>query len=160
MNRTDLATAATTFAGQLAGVTMTDGSYMVYVINGNINSKGLVVRNHADEPVFYLAPTKIASINAVDEDDVELITMNDLGDPSDEPEIMEINNEDTEADEMVGPHDGMTTRELAALVGTYPKALRVVLRSLGLGVGKGRKYSLSASAFDLVKLTIAESDKA
>lgn len=40
-------------------------------------------------------------------------------------------------------HDGMTTTELAAVFGIEPKELRVHLRALGLGVGKGRKYSLS-----------------
>jgi hypothetical protein len=48
-------------------------------------------------------------------------------------------------------HDGMTTAELADLMGTTPKALRVSLRALGMGVGKGRKYSLHATAYNTVK---------
>jgi len=57
-------------------------------------------------------------------------------------------------EEALVAHDGMTTRELAALVGTDPKSLRVTLRSLGLGVGKGRKYCLAAATLELVKVTV------
>lgn len=52
-------------------------------------------------------------------------------------------------------HDGMTTRDLAAIVGTDPKSLRVALRALGLGVGRGRKYHLAARTLDLVKAHLA-----
>lgn len=53
--------------------------------------------------------------------------------------------------------DGMTTAELAAhlsdsiKVDMTPKELRVHLRALGLGVGKGRKYSLSATEYRMVR---------
>lgn len=57
--------------------------------------------------------------------------------------------------EDVEAHDGMTTRELADMLGTNPKSLRVILRSLGLGVGKGRKYSLAANSLDLVRKAIS-----
>jgi hypothetical protein len=52
-------------------------------------------------------------------------------------------------------HDGMTTAELADLIGTTPKELRVTLRALGMGVGKGRKYSLTPSAYVAVRAAIA-----
>lgn len=53
--------------------------------------------------------------------------------------------------------DGMTTAELAAHLSDSlktdltPKELRVHLRALGLGVGKGRKYSLSATEYRMVR---------
>lgn len=53
--------------------------------------------------------------------------------------------------------DGMTTADLAAVLSEAlntdltPKELRVHLRALGLGVGKGRKYSLSATEFRMVR---------
>jgi hypothetical protein len=53
--------------------------------------------------------------------------------------------------------DGMTTAELAAHLSDSlnldmtPKELRVHLRALGLGVGKGRKYSLTATEYRMVK---------
>lgn len=52
--------------------------------------------------------------------------------------------------------DGASTAEVAALISDYmereitPKELRVHLRALGLGVGKGRKYALSAGEFRAV----------
>ena len=52
--------------------------------------------------------------------------------------------------------DGASTAEVAALLSDYlnrdvaPKELRVHLRALGLGVGKGRKYALSAGEFRAV----------
>lgn len=52
-------------------------------------------------------------------------------------------------------HDGMTTRELADILGTTPKELRVTLRAMGMGVGKGRKYSLTPSAYTAVKAALA-----
>jgi hypothetical protein len=65
----------------------------------------------------------------------------------------EMSDEDIYAD--LG--DGMTTAELAAHLAEYlkldltPKELRVHLRALGLGVGKGRKYSLTATEFRMVR---------
>lgn len=53
--------------------------------------------------------------------------------------------------------EDMTTAELAAhlsdalKIDLTPKELRVHLRALGLGVGKGRKYSLTATEYRLVK---------
>jgi translation initiation factor 6 (eIF-6) len=68
--------------------------------------------------------------------------------------------DDTEADRMEElaneVSDGATTAEVAALLSDYlerdltPKELRVHLRALGLGVGKGRKYALSAGEFRAV----------
>lgn len=52
-------------------------------------------------------------------------------------------------------HDGMTTRDLADIMGTTPKELRVSLRALGMGVGKGRKYSLTPSAYIAVRNHLA-----
>lgn len=60
-----------------------------------------------------------------------------------------------EDDEAIMAHDGMTTRELADILGTDPKSLRVILRSLGLGVGKGRKYSLAVADLVNVRKAIA-----
>lgn len=51
-------------------------------------------------------------------------------------------------------HEGMTTAELASLFGIEPKELRVHLRSLGLGVGKGRKYALDANDYNAVKALV------
>jgi hypothetical protein len=71
--------------------------------------------------------------------------------------------EDTETDEDIyaALGDGMSTAELAAhlsdalKVSMTPKELRVHLRALGLGVGKGRKYSLTATEYRMVKDLVA-----
>lgn len=138
MNRTDLTALAANFSGELVRVTYTDGTELVVVANGNVNSKGLVVRHHADEPVFYIAPTKIASVDqaTADKDDTKDVTDEDI---------------------YAMLEDGMTTADLATVLSDHlkislePKELRVHLRALGLGVGKGRKYSLSATEFRMVR---------
>lgn len=43
------------------------------------------------------------------------------------------------------PVDGMTSADLADMFNTSAKALRVELRKLGLGVGKGQRYALSSA---------------
>lgn len=62
--------------------------------------------------------------------------------------------------------DGATTAEVAALLSDFldreltPKELRVHLRALGLGVGKGRKYALSSGEFRAVIKVINDADAA
>ena len=41
--------------------------------------------------------------------------------------------------------DAMTTAEVAALFNMTAKELRVQLRAMGIGVGKGRRYGLAAA---------------
>jgi hypothetical protein len=68
-------------------------------------------------------------------------------------------DDDTETDEDIYAELGedMTTAELADHLADHlkvdldAKALRVHLRALGLGVGKGRKYSLTATEYRMVK---------
>lgn len=50
---------------------------------------------------------------------------------------------DIDTDEDI-PEDGMTTADVAAMFDMEAKELRVHLRKLGRGVGKGRKYGLGA----------------
>lgn len=54
---------------------------------------------------------------------------------------------DTVAGVMVDEGDALTTAELAVIFNTSAKALRVQLRKLGLGVGKGSRYALPRDAF-------------
>jgi hypothetical protein len=66
-------------------------------------------------------------------------------------------DEDTDEEIYAELGDGMSTAELAAHLSDAlkieldAKELRVHLRALGLGVGKGNKYSLSATEFRLVR---------
>jgi hypothetical protein len=50
---------------------------------------------------------------------------------------------------------GMSTRDAAALLDMAPKAFRVHLRALGLGVGKGRTYGLTDADVNAVRAHIA-----
>lgn len=62
--------------------------------------------------------------------------------------------------------DGASTAEVAALLSDFldrevtPKELRVHLRALGLGVGKGRKYALSSGEFRAVIKVLNADDAA
>lgn len=62
--------------------------------------------------------------------------------PGDEDEI--------ETDET----EGLTTAELADMFETSARALRVRLRKLGLGVGKGRRYNLTDAELALVRSSV------
>jgi hypothetical protein len=46
--------------------------------------------------------------------------------------------------------DGMTTRELAEMFNMEAKALRVQLRHMGIGVGKGQRYAFTPA--DVAKI--------
>lgn len=57
--------------------------------------------------------------------------------------------------------EGMSTRDVAAMFDMEAKELRVYLRKLGLGVGKGRKYGLGPADVDAIRAhlaTVAEGD--
>lgn len=68
MNKQDLIAVAERLAGELATVTMTDGTSTTLVIVGKVTTKGLAVRHSAEEPSFYLAPSKIESVEVPTED--------------------------------------------------------------------------------------------
>ena len=106
-------------AGQLVTVTITDknGTYDLTVLADRVTSKGFGYRNHGDEPLAYIGRTKITNI-------VPVTSTNDLFNGMSDDEVL-------------------TTAALAALFDTDRKALRVELRRVGLGVGKGRTYGLT-----------------
>lgn len=127
---TDMITTART-NDELIMITLNDNT----VITGapiSVNSKGMNLR--VDGKVRSFSLNRIDFANVVTEDD-------------------EMTDEEIYAE--LG--DGMTTAELAAHLSDAlktdltPKELRVHLRALGLGVGKGRKYSLTATDYRLVR---------
>lgn len=115
----------------------------------SVNSKGVNLKIDGKTRSFGLA--RIVAVQVPDDmdmdedDEADLIAAGELGDMETDEDIYA----------MLG--DGMTTAELAdhlsdALEVTMtPKELRVHLRALGLGVGKGRKYSLTATEYRMVK---------
>lgn len=68
-----------------------------------------------------------------------------------------VDADDTDEEIYANMPDDMTTAELAdhlsdtLNIALTPKELRVHLRALGLGVGKGRKYSLTATEYRMVR---------
>lgn len=120
MNRTELINIVHDNAGVLADVTfILDGAQttQTLVIEGRLNSKGMIVRHHADEPSFTIAPTKVIAIT---------------------PHV-------------VAEGDGMTTAEVAKIFDMTAKELRVITRSMGLGVGKGRRYAFVEADVDAIR---------
>lgn len=104
----------------------------------SVNSKGVNLKVDGKVRSFGLKRIATVSSDLDDDDDV-----------ADE----EMSDEDIYAE--LG--EDMTTAELAAhledslKINLTPKELRVHLRALGLGVGKGRKYSLTATEYRMVK---------
>lgn len=121
-------------------IVLTDGD-SVYGTALSVNSKGVNVKD--DGKTRSVALSRVAELVLVEDD-----TFGSDDDADDEASrIEELANEVS---------DGATTAEVAALLSDYlnrdltPKELRVRLRALGLGVGKGRKYALSAGEFRAV----------
>jgi hypothetical protein len=50
--------------------------------------------------------------------------------------------------------EGMTTAELADMFETSARALRVRLRKLGLGVGRGKRYNLTDAELAIVRASV------
>jgi hypothetical protein len=105
----------------------------------SVNSKGVNIKME-DGKTRSFSLTRVKAIDIVtDDDEAEYDALDDV--PEDIAEML---------------HDGMTTSDLADIMGTTPKALRVSLRALGMGVGKGRKYSLTPTAYIAVRNHLAE----
>jgi DNA-binding transcriptional ArsR family regulator len=123
-------------------ITTTDG--MAHFGNAlSVNSKGVNIKADGKTRSFAISRIELMDLEA-DEDTV------DTG-----------MDAETDAEIYAALGDGMTTKELAAhlsdalKVDMTPKELRVHLRALGLGVGKGRKYSLTATEYRMVKGVVA-----
>jgi hypothetical protein len=143
MIATDLATtivADTKDAELELTITLEDGTE----ITGDpisVNSKGVNVK--VDGKVRSFGLKRIAALTNADMDEDD-----------------EDTDEDSDEDIYAELGEDMTTAELAAHLSDAlntdltPKELRVHLRALGLGVGKGRKYSLTATEYRMVKAIV------
>ena len=133
MNTTDARDAITTAKenDELVMLTLADGTTATGAPI-SVNSKGVNIK--VDDKVRSFSLNRVKNIDLVTEDDEDTV-------PEDVAAML---------------HDGMTTAELAELLDTEAKILRVHLRALGWGVGKGRKYSLTPSAYTIVRNRLAE----
>jgi hypothetical protein len=160
----------------ISGSTPT-GSAIVETITGqliSINSKGVNVRT-AENKVVSRSLTRVAWI-AIDEGDVELSEDDEADMLADMVEEGVIEDDDIETaaaedgianlnlpnvDEMnalVAELDGCTTAELADVFGMAAKELRVHLRALGMGVGKGHRYHLTADQIATVRAALTTTE--
>jgi hypothetical protein len=155
MDATAAADFITTNKGAMIVITTTDG--MAHFGEAfSVNSKGVNVKADGKTRSFGLARIELMDLDNLGDDmdedtEADLIAAGELGDIDTGMDA----ETDAEIYAMLG--DGMTTAELAdhlsdALKVTMtPKELRVHLRALGLGVGKGRKYALTATEYRMVK---------
>lgn len=153
---------ATNFKGEDVTISLVDGTEVTGAII-SVNSKGLNLK--VDGKVRSFGLKRIDTIGLTyndlettdefqDEDDME---DEDEGDEIDVDEDDETGGDHTNEEIYAMLEDGMTTAQLAAVlseamnIDLTPKELRVHLRALGLGVGKGRKYSLTATEYRMLR---------
>jgi hypothetical protein len=153
--------------GELAEVLLTDGSTLTGTLI-SINSKGINLK--VDGRVTSRSLSKIAWI-AIDEGDLDEDTEADMLADMIEEGVIEVEDDDievaaaedgianldlpgTDLDALVAELDGCTTAELADVFGIEAKALRVTLRALGMGVGKGHRYHLTNDQVTTVRAAL------
>lgn len=115
----------------------------------SVNSKGVNIKVDGKTRSFGLA--RISDLWTVEDRAAELEADDEDLDDDDSDLDEDGDDFDRMAEIMELLHDDMTTAELAEIMDTTPKLLRVSLRALGMGVGKGRKYALTPSAYTAVK---------
>lgn len=144
-----------TFKGQTVILETTKGE----AITGSLislNSKGWNVKDDEGRTITRTeaVTTSLVAVTAdvdADADELEMIEddAEELDFDTDYQDTDEAQDERDNADLPEG--DGHTTAELAALFDTSARALRVQLRKLGLGVGKGRRYYLTDDELTTVR---------
>lgn len=150
---------AANFKGQPITLELTDGT----TVTGeflSINSKGwnvivdgvTVSRSIArvTSAVLNIAPVTVADYN----DDEEMNENDDIETAAAEDGIANLDLPGDVNDALVAELDGATTADLAGVFGIAAKELRVHLRALGMGVGKGRRYHLTSDQIGTVRAAL------
>lgn len=160
--------AAAEFKGMPAVITLTDGD----TVTGDflsVNSKGWNII--ADGVTVSRGLARVAKVEIMrynDDADIEAELGDDEMDEDTEADYIadmyesgEVDLTDgegpmgnTEMDALVAELDGATTAEVADVFGTSAKELRVTLRALGMGVGKGHRYHLTADQIAVVRTAL------
>ena len=114
----------------------------------SLNSKGWNIKEDITGRVITRTASVVTEISTVEDDTFEDADLNfeelDLDMQDEDLEV------EDDADDMP-EGDGHTTAELAAMFETSARALRVQLRKLGLGVGKGHRYNLTDEELTTVR---------
>lgn len=158
MNTTDITwaftpTAAAVYKGLDAILTLNDGTTLTGIFL-SVNSKGWNIT--IDGKTVSRGLKTVAKVEIVGTDVPSFldIAFDDEAD-NDEDFAEGDSTRDLEAsrelDALVSELDGATTADLAEVFGMAAKELRVHLRALGMGVGKGHRYHLTANQIKVVK---------
>lgn len=160
--------AAAAYKGRPAILTLTDGT----TVEGDflsVNSKGWNVI--VDGVTVSRGFARTASVEIMDYTGDEADVADELNDMDEDTEADYIadmyesgevdltdgegpQGDATEMDALVAELDGATTAEVAEIFGTSAKELRVTLRALGMGVGKGHRYHLTAEQITVVRTAL------
>lgn len=108
-------------------VVLTDGTELTGTFV-SVNSKGVNI--NVDGKLITRALSRVASV----------------------AEITEVDETELEAED--ASTEGLTTAELADMFEVSARALRVRLRKLGMGVGKGRRYYLTDDELATVRASV------
>jgi hypothetical protein len=146
--------ASAEYKGMAATLTLTDGTTLAGTFL-SVNSKGwnIVVDGVTVSRGF----SRVTAVN-VDADSVpdmdEDTEADYMADMTDAGEIDFSDDDNAEMNALVAELDGATTAEVADVFGTSAKELRVTLRALGMGVGKGHRYHLTADQIATVRTAL------
>lgn len=142
--------AAAEYKGMDAILTLADGTTLTGTFL-SVNSKGwniTVDGKTISRGLKVVAKTEVVETEMDEDTEADFIAdMVDAGVYEDDTD--EADNAELEA--LVSELDGATTAELAEVFGMAAKELRVHLRALGMGVGKGHRYHLTADQIKVVR---------
>lgn len=152
---------AAQFKGETVRALLTDGTELTGQLI-SINSKGW--NFNIEGTVVSRGIAKVAAVTVTVNNIDDLTDTNEIDTDTDECPRGCDNDGDcedefhdggtTELDALVAELDGATTAELADVFGIAAKELRVTLRALGMGVGKGHRYHLNAEQIAVVKVAL------
>lgn len=163
---------AAEFKGCPAILTMTDGTTMEgtflsvnskgwnITVDGKTVSRGfnrvsMVQVDHEYPEMEEAIEIVTAGMNADDNDQDIFEDAADVAIAATDPEVYSDTEPGTDDnDALVAELDGLTSAALADMFGIAAKELRVTLRALGLGVGKGHRYHLKATEIEMVKAAL------
>lgn len=169
MNTTEITwaftpTAAAAYKGLDAILTLNDGTTLTgtflsvnskgwnITIDGKTVSRGLKTVAKV-QVIGNDVPSFLDGDNMTDEDEIhEIERLTEEGEFDEDEDFTA--NADQELADLVNELDGATTAELAEVFGIAAKELRVHLRALGMGVGKGHRYHLNADQIQVVKTAL------
>lgn len=143
--------------GRTVTLNLADGAELTGVLI-SVNSKGWNVAT-ADAACVSRGIARVTDVTVWDESDDDMDEDTEADYIADMIEAGEVDLTDDGSDDDAAPVaelEGMTTAELAAMFGLTAKRLRVTLRAMKLGVGRGQRYHLTDTDVERVKARLAK----